>query len=156
MSEEVVHSSSHLTDPDLKATAIYLKSVGSAGESAPTPLAAADPRMVAGQAIYKDNCAGCHTDAGIGNPGLFAKLAGSHAVQSDDPTTLIRVVVAGSQGVATSGAPTGPAMPSFSWRLNDAQVASVLTYIRNAWSNAAASVSSDQVGAVRASLAKSN
>jgi mono/diheme cytochrome c family protein len=156
MSEEVVHSSSHLTDADLQAIAMYLKSVGSAGESAATPLAATDPHMVAGQAIFKDNCAGCHTDAGTGIPGLFAKLAGSHAVQSDDPTTLIRVVVAGSQGVATSGAPTAPAMPSFSWRLDDAQVASVLTYIRNAWGNAAAPVSSDQVSAVKTSLAKSN
>jgi hypothetical protein len=117
MSEEVVHSSSHLTDDDLKAIAVYLKSVGSAGDNAPPPIAATDPRMVAGQAIYKDN-----TDAGTGIPGLFAKLAGSHAAQSDDPTTLIRVVIAGSQGVATSGAPTSPAMPSFSWRLNDAQV----------------------------------
>jgi mono/diheme cytochrome c family protein len=156
MSEEVVHSSSHLTDDDLKAIAVYLKSVGSAGESAPTPIAATDPRMVAGQAIYKDSCAGCHTDAGTGFPGLFAKLAGSHAVQSDDPTTMIRVVIAGSQGVATSGAPTSPAMPSFSWRLNETQVASVLTYVRNAWGNAAAPVTADQVNAVKANLAKSN
>jgi mono/diheme cytochrome c family protein len=156
MSEEVVHSSSHLTDDDLKAIAVYLKSVGSAGDNAPPPIAATDPRMVAGQAIYKDSCAGCHTDAGTGIPGLFAKLAGSHAAQSDDPTTLIRVVIAGSQGVATSGAPTSPAMPSFSWRLNDAQVASVLTYVRNAWGNAAAPVTADQVNAVKANLAKSN
>jgi mono/diheme cytochrome c family protein len=156
MSEEVVHSSSHLTDDDLKAIAVYLKSVGSAGESAPTPIAATDPRMVAGQAIYKDSCAGCHTDAGTGFPGLFAKLAGSHAVQSDDPTTMIRVVIAGSQGVATPGAPTSPAMPSFSWRLNETQVASVLTYVRNAWGNAAAPVTADQVNAVKANLAKSN
>jgi mono/diheme cytochrome c family protein len=157
MSEEVVHSSSHLNDDDLKAIAVYLKSVGPAeGSAPPPPLAATDSRMIAGQAIYKDNCAGCHTDAGTGMPGLFAKLAGSHAVQSDDPTTLIRVVVAGSQGVATSAAPTAPAMPSFSWRLNDAQVASVLTYIRNAWGNAAAPVLADQVSAVKAKLAKSN
>jgi mono/diheme cytochrome c family protein len=156
MSEEVVHSSSHLTDDDLKAIAVYLKSVGPAEGDAPPPLDATDPRMVAGQAIYKDSCAGCHTDAGTGIPGLFAKLAGSHAAQSDDPTTLIRVVIAGSQGVATAGAPTAPAMPSFSWRLNNAQVASVLTYIRNAWGNAAAPVSADQVNAVKANLAKSN
>jgi mono/diheme cytochrome c family protein len=77
-------------------------------------------------------------------------------VQSDDPTTLIRVVLGGSQGVATAGAPTSPAMPSFGWRLNDARVASVLTYIRNAWGNAASAVSADRVGAVRASLASTS
>jgi mono/diheme cytochrome c family protein len=32
-----------------------------------------------------------------------------------------------------------PAMPAFAWRLNDCQVAAVLTYIRNSWGNAASS-----------------
>ena len=155
MGEEIVHSSSHMTDDDLKAIAVYLKSLVPAERAHRTALAASDARMVAGQAIYKDNCAACHTDAGTGIPRLFARLAGSHAVQSDDPTTLIRVVLAGSQGAATPGAPTSPAMPSFGWRLNDAQVASVLTYIRNAWGNAASAVSADQVSAVRGSLISS-
>jgi mono/diheme cytochrome c family protein len=104
--------------------------------------------MMAGQAIYKDNCAGCHTDAGVGAPGLFPRLAGSPVVQSDDPTTLIRTVLFGSQAAATAAAPTGPAMPSFDWRLGNAQAAAVLTYIRNAWGNTAIAVSSDQVRTV--------
>ena len=40
-------------------------------------------------------------------------------------------------------------MPSFAWRLSDAQAAAVITYIRNAWGNAAAAVSSDQILIVR-------
>ena len=35
-------------------------------------------------------------------------------------------------------------MPSCGWRLSDVQVASVLTYIRNSWGNAASVVSVDQ------------
>jgi mono/diheme cytochrome c family protein len=128
MTEEIVHSSSHMTDDDLKAIAVYLKSLVPEGGSAPPALAASDSHMVVGQAIYKDSCAACHADAGTGSPGLFARLAGSHTVQSDDPTTLIRVVLAGAQGASTPSAPTSPAMPSFRWRLNDAEVASVLTY----------------------------
>jgi mono/diheme cytochrome c family protein/uncharacterized membrane protein YphA (DoxX/SURF4 family) len=149
MGEEVVHSSSHMTDEDLKAIATYLLTLKPAPQDSPQPLAASDARMVAGQAIYKDNCAGCHTDAGTGVPRLFPRLAGSHAVQSDDSTTLIRTVLLGSQGAATAAAPTSPAMPSFAWRLNDAQVASVLTYIRNTWGNAAGGVSAFQVGTVK-------
>jgi mono/diheme cytochrome c family protein len=155
MGEEVVHSSSKMTDDDLKAIAVYLKSVTSRQESNPTAILVSDVRMVAGQAIYKDNCAGCHTDAGSGSPGLFPRLAGSHAVQSDDPTTLIRAVLAGSHGAATPGAPTAPAMPSFGWRLNDVQVAMVLTYVRNSWGNAASAISADQVRDVKATLASS-
>jgi mono/diheme cytochrome c family protein len=70
-------------------------------------------------------------------------------VQSDDATTLIRTVLFGSQAVATPDAPTGPAMPGFAWRLGDAQVAAVITYIRNAWGNAAAAVSTGQSRIVR-------
>jgi mono/diheme cytochrome c family protein/uncharacterized membrane protein YphA (DoxX/SURF4 family) len=149
MGEEVVHSSSHMTDDDLVAIATYLLSLKPAPYDGPQALAASDARMVAGQAIYKDNCSGCHTDAGTGVPRLFPRLAGNPAVQSDDPTTLIRTVMFGSQGAATATAPTGPTMPGFAWRLNDAQVVSVLTYIRNNWGNAASPVSAIQVGAVK-------
>jgi mono/diheme cytochrome c family protein len=153
MTEEIVHSSSHMADDDLKAIAVYLKSLVPEGGNALEALAASDSRMAAGQAIYKDNCAACHADAGTGSPGLFARLAGSHTVQSDEPTTLIRVVLAGAQGAGTAGAPTSPAMPSFGWRLNDAQIASVLTYVRNSWGNVASAVSADQVNKVKVSLA---
>jgi mono/diheme cytochrome c family protein len=149
MGEEVVHSSSHMTDNDLDAIAVYLLSLRPAAQQSPRPLAATDARVTAGQAIYKDNCAGCHTDAGTGAARLFPRLAGSPAVQSDDPSTLIRTVLFGSQAAATPDAPTGPAMPSFAWRLSDAQAAAVVTYIRNAWGNAAATVSPDQIRTVK-------
>jgi mono/diheme cytochrome c family protein/uncharacterized membrane protein YphA (DoxX/SURF4 family) len=149
MGEEVAHSSSYMTDEDLKAIATYLLSLEPAPQDSPLALAASDARMVTGQAIYKDNCDACHADEGIGVPRLFPRLAGSPAVQSDDPTTLIRTVMFGSQGAATAAAPTGPAMPGFAWRLNDAKVASVLTYIRNTWGNAASAVSAVEVGTVK-------
>jgi len=34
-------------------------------------------------------------------------------------------------------------MPSLGYRLNDSQVAAVVTYIRNSWGNAASRVSAD-------------
>jgi mono/diheme cytochrome c family protein len=52
-------------------------------------------------------------------------------------------------GEATAGALTGPAMPSFAWRLGDVQTAAVITYIRNAWGNAAAPALPHQVRIVR-------
>jgi len=149
MAEEIANGSSKMTDADVKAIAVYLKSTPAAADTA-AALAPSDPQMVAGLAIYKDNCAPCHTDAGSGTPGLFSRLAGSHAIQSDDPTSLIRAVLSGRQGVATKDKPTGPAMPSFAWRLSDAQVAAVLTYVRNSFGNAAVAVTADQVGKLRA------
>ncbi len=156
MAEAVSHSTSRMNDEDILAIATYLKDNGQSGASArPEPVAANDNAMRAGAAIYKDSCAACHKDSGEGEVNLFPRLAGSALVQSDDPTTLARVVLHGTRGVSTSGAPTAPAMPAFDWRLGDAQVAAVLTYIRNNWGNAAGSVSAGAVAGQRTALAKS-
>ena len=153
MAEAVSHSTSQLTDADIAAISIYLKDSG-AGDSTPkpAPVAANDNAMRAGAAVYKDSCAVCHRDSGEGESHLFPRLAGSALVQSDDPTTLAHVVLQGTRAVATSTRPTAPAMPAFDWRLNDAQVASVLTYIRNSWGNAASSVSASTIAKQRTSL----
>lgn len=60
----------------------------------------------------------------------------------------------GAQSVATDSAPTGASMPALDWKLSDAQVAAVLTYIRNAWGNAAPSVSEAAVHRARSKLAQ--
>jgi mono/diheme cytochrome c family protein len=110
--------------------------------------------MKAGAAIYADECSACHTPNGAGIPNLFPKLAGAAAVQSVDPTSLIRVVLAGTQSVATDRAPTAPAMPAFGWVLDDRQAAAVVTYIRNAWGNAAAAITPAEVADKRGNLTK--
>ena len=156
MAEAVSHSTSRMSDEDILAIASYLKDNGKGVASArPEPVAASTDAMRAGEAIYKDSCAACHKDSGEGEVNLFPRLAGSALVQSDDPTTLARVVLHGTRAVSTAGAPTAPAMPAFDWRLGDAQVAAVLTYIRNNWGNAAGSVSAGAVAGQRAALAKS-
>ena len=155
MAEAVSHSTSQMNDEDILAIATYLKDSGEGVASAkPAAVAASTSVMRAGAAIYKDSCAACHRDSGEGDVHLFPRLAGSALVLSDDPTTLARVVLHGTRAVATAGAPTGPAMPAFDWRLDDAQVAAVLTYIRNNWGNAAEAVPASAVANQRASLAK--
>jgi mono/diheme cytochrome c family protein len=154
MAEAVTHSTSRITDEDISAIATYLKDNGT-GEPAPKPdpVAANDNRMSAGAAIYKDSCAACHKDTGAGEAHLFPRLAGSALVQSDDPTTLVRVVLQGTRAASTESMPTAPAMPAFAWRVDDAQIAAVLTYIRNSWGNAAAPVAASTIANQRGRLA---
>jgi mono/diheme cytochrome c family protein len=152
MAEAVSNSTSKMTDADLLAIATYLKDRAPRSGSAVTALAAANPRMVAGQAIYEDRCAACHSHSGAGVPNLFPRLASAPLVQSADPTSLIRVVLIGSRAVATSAAPTAPAMPAFGWNLNDTEVADVLTYARNTWGNAASAVQPEDVTKLRERL----
>jgi mono/diheme cytochrome c family protein len=152
MADAVTHSTSHLTDADLRAIAVYLKGLPPGGGGPPQPVSAQDPAMQQGLAIYNNQCAACHTVAGEGIVGLFPRLAGAPLVQQSQATSLIRVVLEGSRAVATDGAPTGPAMPSFAWKLSDAEVAAVVTYIRNSWGNAAPAVSASDVSSMRQAL----
>ncbi|MBS0247508.1 MAG: c-type cytochrome [Proteobacteria bacterium] len=153
MREVIEASTSKMTDADLKAIAVYLKDLP-APDKAPKPVAADDPAMQTGARIYAANCSACHNGDGSGQGALFPKLAGNSAVQQGDPTSLIHIVLAGSQGAVTTAAPTTPAMPSLAWRLTDQQVADVLTYIRNSWGNAAHPVSPGAVGTLRGELKK--
>jgi mono/diheme cytochrome c family protein len=54
---------------------------------------------------------------------------------------------------STQTAPSAFAMPDFGWRLSDAEVADVLSFIRSSRGNHAAAVSSDEIGRVRKALA---
>ena len=136
MGEEVANSSSEMSDADLEAIATYLKS-GSGDSTTARPLNAGDPAMVAGAAIYQDLCSACHRPDGTGVAYLIPDLAHSSAVASRDATSVLRVVIHGAQSVGTAREPTAPAMPAFGWQLTDAQIAAVITYVRNSWGHAA-------------------
>jgi mono/diheme cytochrome c family protein len=149
MAEEISDSTSHWTVADLRAAATYLLDQPGRNEAPPQAVSAQDPEMQAGRAIYTDQCAACHTMDGTGIARLLPTLHGSPFVQQQKPDSLLRVVLDGTRAVSTELAPTGPAMPALGWKLSNDQVASVVTYIRNAWGNAAPAVSADDVKRAR-------
>jgi mono/diheme cytochrome c family protein len=152
MAETLHLSTSHMSDADLRAIAVYLKDQpGTTGEAPAAPDGAV---MKAGAKIYADECSGCHTPNGAGIPGLFPALNNSSVVQQRDPTSLMRIVLRGARSVGTKPAPTAPAMPQFGWLLHDDDVAAVLTYIRNSWGNAASAVTGNEVGKARHEFAE--
>ena len=81
--------------------------------------------MAKGEKVYATNCAACHQANGQGIPGAFAALAGSAIATGD---------VAGHIDIVVNGKP-GTAMAAFGPQLNDADLAAVITYERNAWGN---------------------
>ena len=153
MGEEVERSSSKISDQDLKAIAVYLKDQNAPENAPPQAVDASDAVMKAGRAIYKDQCSACHQLDGSGVADLFPALRAAPSVRAADPASLIHVVMNGTKSVSTKQAPTGPGMPTYVWQLNDLQIAAVLTYVRNAWGNAAPPVSEDEVNTARSSLA---
>jgi mono/diheme cytochrome c family protein len=155
MAEEISFSSSQWTDADLKAVAAYLKDLAPSGQASAT-MAPASSVMTAGGAIYRDVCSACHALDGKGSSNLFPSLAASSNVRSADPTSLIRIVLEGARSVATPKEPTAPGMPSYARQLTDAQVAAVLTYVRNAWGAKSSAVDEEVVRKQRETMASMN
>lgn len=103
-----------------------------------------------GKTIYLQRCLACHQLDGGGVPHLNAPLDGASAVIGPDKTKIIRIMLKGmSDRVEIDGEFYSNSMASQS-DLNDQQIADVLTYIRNSWSNKASAVTPAEVKAVRA------
>lgn len=164
MAEVVGKSSQYLNSPDLLAIAEYLKSLPPANNggqsntdvaiqvddtSAATRALRVGDTGMRGSDVYLDNCNACHRSDGSGANRTFPNLVKNEAVNADDPISLIHVVLAGSSMPSTHTAPSAIAMPDFGWRLSDAEVADVLSFVRGNWGNHAAEVSHDEVESVR-------
>jgi mono/diheme cytochrome c family protein len=152
MAEEVEHSSQHMPVDDLQAIATYLESLPGHDDDAATPLASDDAQMQRGAHIYVTACSACHTPGGEGIPGMATHLADNPAIRAQDPSSLIHVLMTGAKAAVTGTNPTGAGMPSFAWKLNDADAAAVLTYVRNSWGNAAPAVRARDVAKAREAL----
>ncbi|MBK4714439.1 MULTISPECIES: c-type cytochrome [Tenebrionibacter/Tenebrionicola group] len=165
MTDVISDSTQYLSKEDVEAIAAYLKTLKPSGAQARKPAAlAVKPGGETAEALargdmsqpgaqeYMDNCAACHRIDGKGYANTFPTLAQNSAVLSDDPSSLISIVLKGGKMAVTKEAVTGLSMPDFGWRLDDRQVANVLTFIRNGWGNHASSVTPDRVKALRANI----
>lgn len=162
MSDVVVDSTQHLSDQDLKAIAVYLKSLKSSDPQAVAPKTDTETAAALtkgdvsrpGAQEYMDNCAACHRIGGQGYAKTYPALAHNPAVLSSDPSSLISVVLRGGKTPVTKEAITGLAMPGFAWRLDDRQMANLLTFVRSGWGNDAPAVTADEVEKIRKNMPK--
>lgn len=147
MAQVVLNSTSHLSDADARAIAVYLKDIAaSAPEAAASAPAAA--QMANGEMLYKRSCVACHELDGSGAPRIYPPLPGNANLQSADPLSTIRIVLDGAETITTKRAPNTGSMPGYA-KMSDQDVADVVTYIRNAWGNAAPAVTAAEVAKAR-------
>ena len=76
-------------------------------------------------------------------------LAGNPIVLDDDPSSLINLVLNGSNPLVVKGAPDAYRMPQFRLQLSDQDIADIVTFIRNGWGNQAPAVTAAQVAELR-------
>ncbi|MCC0020367.1 MAG: c-type cytochrome [Nitratireductor sp.] len=151
MADVISKSTRYLSDPDLEALAAYLTDLPNTQEKDNTKTGSTQEAASSdtGKLVYDTQCAACHGAQGEGVKLQFAKLAGSNIVQSDNPTTLLRVILEGTKAVPTAKYPTPHAMPAFNWKLKNDEVVAVANYVRNAFGNSAPAVSSSDVEKLR-------
>ncbi|HEA29549.1 MAG TPA: cytochrome c [Leeuwenhoekiella sp.] len=118
-------------------------------EEVPQPDPATAKSIAAGESVYTQNCAVCHQKNGGGVPNLNPPLKGADYALGDKKP-LINLLLKGSSEVPikVNGQTYSNVMPSFS-SLDDAQIANVLTYIRNSFSNNASAVEVSTVKEIR-------
>ncbi len=80
-----------------------------------------------GEKVYAANCVACHQASGKGVPGAFPALDGDPVVNGPRPAQ-IDILLNGKNNK----------MPAWKGVLSDTEIASVITYTRNNWSNHAA------------------
>jgi mono/diheme cytochrome c family protein len=152
MAEVVYDSLQYLTDADVRAMAVYLKSLAPAGEP-PLPETAhlVQPSvMEQGRQIYGRECAMCHREDGAGYPPGFPPLANNQSIEMASPVNPIRMVLNGGYAPGTKRNARPYGMPPFAHILNDEEVAAVVTYIRVAWGNRGTPVTAAQANQLRA------
>ncbi len=150
---EVVHfSTGNMTDSDLTAMAVYLKTVPALqteGQSVPVTLPEAERTQAvhkfgaireelgaaliktdfaSGEELYLTQCAACHGVQGEGQAAAYyPTLAGNGDLRRDNPANLVNVI---AQGVSHATLYRAPLMPGFAKDLDNAQIAEVANYTR--------------------------
>jgi mono/diheme cytochrome c family protein len=165
MIDVIENSTQYLHKDDLDAIAHYLKTLPAHGERASynpgTPAVALDlAAMITGEAerpgagLFQSFCAKCHKVTGEGEADKFPKLAGNSIVLSENPASLIHLLLKGSKTAQTRGGPEPHEMPAFAKKFSDQEIGEVLSFIRNSWGNKASPVTTREVLSLRHALQK--
>jgi mono/diheme cytochrome c family protein len=152
MAEVVYNSLQYMSDADVAAMAVYLKTLPKR-DAEPPPTSQArlvEPAvMETGRKIYEKQCAVCHGNEGKGQPPAYPPLAGNQSITMASPVNSIRMVLNGGYPPGTRKNPRPHGMPPFSHILGDDEVAAVVTYIRVAWENSGTPVMPSQANELR-------
>lgn len=152
MNKVVVNGTRHLSAEDVRAMAVYLKSLPAVARDSGERAEAATLRS--GSIQYDIHCGTCHLPTGEGSAETGPPLLGSPVVLDADPASLINITLYGAQlpRVAPSVAWQGRGwkrMEAYAGKLSDEQAAALLSYIRSAWGHQAGAVSAAQVAEQR-------
>ncbi|MBC3210986.1 c-type cytochrome [Serratia fonticola] len=138
-------STRHLTPEDHRALVTYLM-----GDKPPQPVAAKIGQgSDAGRITYLDQCSACHERDGAGIPHVAVAMRDNATLRQPDGKNLIVSVLDGLPAQQFPGNESMQSMPGFADRLDDAQIAELVNYLRVTWGGLPADITAEQVKALR-------
>lgn len=138
-------STRHLTPEDHRALVTYLM-----GDKPPQPVAAKIGKgSDAGRITYLDQCSACHERDGAGIPHVAVAMRDNATLRQPDGKNLIVSVLDGLPAQQFPGNESMQSMPGFADRLDDAQIAELVNYLRVTWGGLPADITAEQVKALR-------
>ncbi len=152
---EVVHNSlQYLTDADVRAMAVYLKTLPERSEASAQGTARGATQVSAsvlarGHSIYAERCESCHQASGAGLPPGYPPLANNPSIEMESAVNPIRMVLNGGYPPQTAGNPRPYGMPPFAQVMSDDDIAAVVSYIRISWGNHGQPVTPTEVNSLR-------
>ncbi len=155
MAEVVYDSLQYVSDDDVRAMAVYLKSLPQHGpeavHTASTNVSHEEKELLfrLGSRIYDAQCASCHGRNGRGKLPEFPPLADNQSIQMTSAVNPIRMVLNGGYPPGTAKNPAPYGMPPFAHTLSDYEVAAVVTFIRTAWGNRGTPVTAKEANELR-------
>lgn len=162
MAQAVHLSFQNLTPSDLAAIAEYVRTVPPITSSDlpapklarssqyPTDDNSADDKSAAGRHLFAGTCSGCHTWTGANDFVPYATLTGTRAVNDPTATNVALAILRGASPLPASGAIA--TMPAFASVWNDDQIAAVSNYVIARFGAQPSSITSAEVGKLRATL----
>ena len=132
MISRLASGSDALAEPSKKLLALVTWPGRPAPPALPPRNASEEALFKQGQAIYVEQCSGCHQIEGQGQATVAPALAGSKRVAANGDVP-VRILTNGLEGKIGLMPPLGGAM-------SDEEVAAVLTYVRQSFGNRAAPV----------------
>jgi mono/diheme cytochrome c family protein len=111
---------------------------------------AAEP-ATSGQQLYARHCLTCHQSDGYGVPNLQPAITGGSWVKGEGRALAMFVMTGGFNSAERKESDSHNVMPAFR-QLADAELAAILTFIRQAFGDGASPVSETDVAEVRKTL----
>jgi mono/diheme cytochrome c family protein len=132
-------------------TGAWVAAHGETPPVAPAAAPAASDTRPPGQRLYARHCLSCHQADGGGVPDMQPAIAGGPWVKGDARALALFVMTGGFDSASRKDSAEGNVMPPFS-QLADADLAEILTYIRQKFGDGASAVTAADVTDARGSM----